>query len=431
MSPSFDPYHKWLGIPAHESPPNYYRLLGIALFESDPDVIQNAMDQRMAHLKSFATGPHVDHSQRLLNEVARAGVCLLRPVQKLSYDTALRAATGASEEDAKAQSPSPPVVPVRQESPLSSEPDFFGQFDKSDAIAAPLVAVRVRTTRGKQRPSSTRSAISIARIILAGVIGLAAGCFVLFMVNPTNPLIEKLVSVFHSSDKAAKRQPPPRSSLHGIPKPGNRSSTPRPSPLGARPKPENPQPPFPASRPDKQPKDDERKPSPDSDNKQDAPKATATPPTNDILKEIILDLSHSVTFETLPKVANGDKVEVWVESVTDLGTLYELRPDRGVLRFGQAVDIVLPQYPGIHIRLSLPAKDGTIVKVTPAMDIERGTEIEFTRQRVQRASVTWKRDANALNQQLLAARNEAQNTDLWLKSPGTKPLQLRSKTAAT
>ena len=33
----FDPYHKWLGIAAHEQPPTHYRLLGIAPFECDPD----------------------------------------------------------------------------------------------------------------------------------------------------------------------------------------------------------------------------------------------------------------------------------------------------------------------------------------------------------------------------------------------------------
>jgi hypothetical protein len=35
---AFDPYRKWLGIPPEEQPPNHYRLLGIALFEDDPDV---------------------------------------------------------------------------------------------------------------------------------------------------------------------------------------------------------------------------------------------------------------------------------------------------------------------------------------------------------------------------------------------------------
>ena len=32
MDEQFDPYHKWLGIPPEEQPPNYYRLLGVALW---------------------------------------------------------------------------------------------------------------------------------------------------------------------------------------------------------------------------------------------------------------------------------------------------------------------------------------------------------------------------------------------------------------
>ncbi len=44
MSALFDPYHEWLGILPQEQPPNYYRLLGVAPFEADPDVIRAAAD---------------------------------------------------------------------------------------------------------------------------------------------------------------------------------------------------------------------------------------------------------------------------------------------------------------------------------------------------------------------------------------------------
>ena len=52
----FDPYHVWLGIPPEESAggrPNYYRLLGLRLFETNPDVISNALDQRRAYLLNY------------------------------------------------------------------------------------------------------------------------------------------------------------------------------------------------------------------------------------------------------------------------------------------------------------------------------------------------------------------------------------------
>lgn len=95
--PSFDAYHKWLGIPPDEQPPNYYRLLGIRPFEDDPEVIEAAADQRMAHLKNYQAGAHSDLSQELLNAVAAAKVSLLTAAKKNAYDTELRQERGPTE----------------------------------------------------------------------------------------------------------------------------------------------------------------------------------------------------------------------------------------------------------------------------------------------------------------------------------------------
>ena len=91
MSEAFDPYLHWLGIRDPQRPPNYYRLLGIELFENDPDIIAGAADRQMAHIRSFQSGPRSAESQRLLNELATAKVCLLNPAKKESYDTTLQA----------------------------------------------------------------------------------------------------------------------------------------------------------------------------------------------------------------------------------------------------------------------------------------------------------------------------------------------------
>jgi hypothetical protein len=82
----FDPYYKWLGISPIDQPPNEYRLLGVDLFESDPDVIASAADQRMAHLHGFQTGQNSALSQKILNEIAAARVTLLNPQKKADYD---------------------------------------------------------------------------------------------------------------------------------------------------------------------------------------------------------------------------------------------------------------------------------------------------------------------------------------------------------
>ena len=89
MSNSFDPYHRWLGIPPKDQPPNHYRLLGVELFGSDLDVIATAADRQATYVKAHQTGEHADESQRILNELAAARVCLLDPDRKARYDDAL------------------------------------------------------------------------------------------------------------------------------------------------------------------------------------------------------------------------------------------------------------------------------------------------------------------------------------------------------
>lgn len=91
MGKAFDSYHIWLGIPPEDQPPNHYRLLGLMPFESNPDAIQNAADRQMIHLRTFQTGKHSEYSQRLLNEVAAAKICLLNGPKKSAYDAQLRA----------------------------------------------------------------------------------------------------------------------------------------------------------------------------------------------------------------------------------------------------------------------------------------------------------------------------------------------------
>jgi hypothetical protein len=86
----FDPYRKWLGIPPQEQPPNHYRLLGIGLFESDPDVIAGAADRQIYHVRNFQMGEFAEIAQFILNELVTAQVCLLDPQRKAEYDNWLR-----------------------------------------------------------------------------------------------------------------------------------------------------------------------------------------------------------------------------------------------------------------------------------------------------------------------------------------------------
>lgn len=90
MSGAFDPYHRWLGIPVGEQPPNHYRLLGLQCFEQDADVIEAAADQRTAGLRLYLDGKHAAQAQTLLKELSEAKVCLLLPERKQVYDQWLR-----------------------------------------------------------------------------------------------------------------------------------------------------------------------------------------------------------------------------------------------------------------------------------------------------------------------------------------------------
>jgi NPCBM/NEW2 domain len=128
MSKPFDGYHKWLGIPPEDQPPNHYRLLGINPFESHPDVIESAADQRMSHLRSFQTGQNADESQKLLNEVAAARVCLLKPETKSRYDRLLKAKLAK-------ERPAAPAPPVSAPIPATVSPSAVTLSAVDDTIA--------------------------------------------------------------------------------------------------------------------------------------------------------------------------------------------------------------------------------------------------------------------------------------------------------
>ena len=139
MPENFDPYYEWLGIPPRHQPPNHYRLLGIELFEANPNVIERAADRQMAHVRTFQTGKHSRESQTLLNEVSAARLCLLDAAKKAEYDAALRAELGV---------PEPPPA-TRQ----AAEPIVVGV-----PVGRPVIAARF----GKRPPPRGQPAVVIA-----------------------------------------------------------------------------------------------------------------------------------------------------------------------------------------------------------------------------------------------------------------------------
>jgi hypothetical protein len=159
----FDPYLKWLGIRAKERPPDHYRLLGLETFESDPDVISTAADARMLHVKTFQAGTHAALSQRLLNEIAAAKVCLLNPEKKAQYDRTLRqrvAAAAALESPIPIEPPPlPPAGTVGH--PRRARTSLGPKLAAGVALAAAsLIGLGAWLLQGAMQPEAARPVVA-------------------------------------------------------------------------------------------------------------------------------------------------------------------------------------------------------------------------------------------------------------------------------
>lgn len=155
MADDFDPYHRWLGIAPGQRPPDHYQLLGIPRFESDPDVIASAADRQMAHVRSFQSGKHATTTQRVLNELAAARVCLLTADHKARYDEQLQAALA------------PPIAPS----------------------STPSISVRT-STRTRRRTQGPRPTTFIWIGLIAGVItGIGATVLAVLLLVPRTGML--------------------------------------------------------------------------------------------------------------------------------------------------------------------------------------------------------------------------------------------------
>ncbi|MBD3674566.1 MAG: general secretion pathway protein GspE [Planctomycetaceae bacterium] len=86
---SINVYQEWLGIPEEQCPPDHYALLRLVQFEDDEERIQANYRKLNAHVRKYATGQYSKESQDLMNEIARAMLCLTDPVRKKEYDKSL------------------------------------------------------------------------------------------------------------------------------------------------------------------------------------------------------------------------------------------------------------------------------------------------------------------------------------------------------
>lgn len=183
MSETPDVYYQWLGIPPSEQPPDAYRLLGLRPRESDSEVIQNAADRQMLHLRTYQLGPHAPLAEQLLNEVAAARLTLLNPDKKAEYDRRL----------SDSWMPGRPATVAT--TPASTEPALLGV--PRSAGAAPLAPLPRRRFRRAAR-----------RVLpMAVVIGLFCAAVGL-LVHAFSSLLPR-VEPPSSSDQTESRAVPP------------------------------------------------------------------------------------------------------------------------------------------------------------------------------------------------------------------------------
>ena len=84
-----DVYMEWLGIPKDRCPPDHYALLRLVRFEDDVEKITTFYKKLNAHVRKYATGAYSVRSQELLNELAKAMLCLTDSERKREYDESL------------------------------------------------------------------------------------------------------------------------------------------------------------------------------------------------------------------------------------------------------------------------------------------------------------------------------------------------------
>jgi hypothetical protein len=181
---TFDPYYTWLGIPPEEQPPDHYRLLGIQRFESDQDVISIAADRQMNHLRTYQGGSRAEASQRLLNEVATAKVCLLDESDKAKYDNSLNSQPPRSSAPPPVGSSPPRAQPkAANRAEVTAAAPFAEPAEVDDtefAVHSGASSNKSYRAVAPRRPKWVFPAMVSACIIIVGAVAVS----IIFALNP-------------------------------------------------------------------------------------------------------------------------------------------------------------------------------------------------------------------------------------------------------
>ena len=87
--PELDVYREWLGIKEPERPLSHYQLLRLGKFEDDAGKVRANYRKMNSHVRKYSAGEFSAQSQSLLNELAKAMLCLTDTRRKAEYDASL------------------------------------------------------------------------------------------------------------------------------------------------------------------------------------------------------------------------------------------------------------------------------------------------------------------------------------------------------
>ena len=242
-NPHFDPYYKWLGIPASEQPPHLYRLLGVSLFETDLEVIENAANRQISHLKTCSIGPQGEVAQEILNEIHQAKIILLNSAKKLAYDARLLAAgwklpngddgTNLADEQRttvtqkQTEQPRQPALGFSTtqgaERRQSSAQSSSTQKNQAATFKVRSPSHRYSNSRlpkgGTRRKKKSGTVFTVIGLALGGVSGICVAIVLLWLIAESDPL--GLFTTKQSITSTGNIRQPPSPSMTRRPKPPN------------------------------------------------------------------------------------------------------------------------------------------------------------------------------------------------------------------
>lgn len=406
---TFDPYHKWLGIPPAEQPADAYRLLGLALYEDDAEVIAAAADRQMAHVKSFAAGPFREEAQRLLNELSRARITLLNPHHKAAYDRRVAECfrPGVLARDAIVAAPASDRIATTELSELS-------RLGRRASIS---------TAQDYRRKRSRRT--SGGGFILWGSIATIVACLTYAVQNrPPAPIVE--VSRSDSSQVATSSAAP-------------RINAPTDSAAGSLV--DNKQLAVNGLHADKQalrvPRAAQKLPSgnysrqrewqyraDDETSLASRPRNSAretSPTVPHIVQRLALDLTKRRQATIL---SEGSRTALCVAGLSNADCPYVIDPPDGALGAGDQVVVTLNGLREVLLRIHLDDGDDgqQIVNFEPVMVTAGGDEVPFVEANLNRNCRQCDKSAALISRQASALQAEATRLNVWINSPIIKPL---------